>query len=243
REKRTTIACLLVSVPTFKKEEDETKAPKAPFISSIGLMRHTSLTTGLAVIQPVIPIFFVEARAILGMKVLREEVEKLAWLLKREKDDNEEYARKNIQLEREVEALQGKLRDAQEKVDKLERIFTHLKLDTSESRTSDRPPSPSARNEMEMKDDNADLIGARSTNMSMAIHPSDSLSLEIPKTDQLIVDLQKENMKLQYMKEMHEEKIHSLTQVNLFFVYLFQCGVLVCACVCVCVEISLFLVV
>ncbi|ETO14535.1 hypothetical protein RFI_22833 [Reticulomyxa filosa] len=155
------------------------------------------------------------------MKLLREEIEKLAWLLKREKDDNEEYARKNIQLEREVETLQGKLRDVQEKVDKLERIFMHLKHDTNTSLTSDQPSSPSAKNETEMKDDNIDLIGARSTNMSVVIHPS-SLSLEIPKTDQLIIDLQKENMKLQYMKEMYEEKIHSLTQVNLLlFIYLF----------------------
>ncbi|ETO04820.1 hypothetical protein RFI_32576 [Reticulomyxa filosa] len=150
------------------------------------------------------------------MKVLREEVEKLARLLKRQKDNNEEYVRKNIQLEREVEALQGKLRDAQEKVDKLERVFTHLKYDTNTSLTSDQPPSPVSRNETEVKDDNADLVGTRSTNASVVIHPN-ALSIEIPKTDQLIIDLQKENMKLQYLKEMYEEKIHNLTQVNRFF--------------------------
>ncbi|ETO30860.1 hypothetical protein RFI_06260, partial [Reticulomyxa filosa] len=122
-----------------------------------------------------------------------------------------EYMQKNIQLEREVEALQAKLRKCEEKMDKMDHFIT-------EYRSVEEPvmelQSPKSRISKQDTQDTEIGFGDNSKS-SLVFHQSDTLppTLEAnAKLDQLVLKLQKENMKLEYMKEMYEEKIHDLTQ-------------------------------
>ncbi|ETO20638.1 hypothetical protein RFI_16580, partial [Reticulomyxa filosa] len=249
------------SMPCFNNQPEKSDDEDGPFISGVGLIRHASLNTGMAVIQPVLLFickytismfatsasffffFFLlflsqhEMSTLLGMRVLREEIEKLARLLKIAQQENQvrngyqkkkkkkskifvlrlqykpisEYQQKNIQLEREVEELQTKLRQSHEKVDKLERVFSTFNDSLSERKENEEDMSP--------------FIGSSSCESVLIHSPSHSISIPViqpnDKMEKLALELQKENMKLQYMKEMYEDKIHDLTQV--LFVLFFFC--------------------
>jgi len=92
-------------------------------------------------------------------------------------------------------------------VDRLERVFTHLNDSQPLEGLSDIKEDEESRSHIGSASSES-VISHSSTNNTLFTLPFQPNQ----KTEQLLLELQKENMKLHYIKEMHEEKIHDLTQ-------------------------------